>query len=285
MRMKKLTLDEIKQVEYNVLCQIDEICRQEGINYSLAYGTLLGAIRHKGFIPWDDDIDLIMPRDDYERFLQYSQEHETPFFIISHRMDPKWPFLYTRVCNASTVIPDEPLWKWRGKMGLFVDILAVDGLGNTFSQAIRNMYGTVFLLSLANAANWDHFFKTRTRFKGYYDIVRFGFYVLGKLVNINKLLSYTEKRQARYPIASKVYSGETSGAFAYGKKEIMASDMFSEFIEVEFEGKLFKAIKQYDKFLSTVYGDYMTPPPKEQQIGHHYINAYYLKDENFISNT
>ncbi|MCH1940959.1 LicD family protein [Holdemania massiliensis] len=272
--MKKLTLDEMKAVELDVLCKIHEICISQGINYSLAYGTLLGAIRHKGFIPWDDDIDLLMPRDDYEKFMEYCASHETPFYVISHRTDPTWPFLYTRVCDPNTVIPDEPIWKWRGKMGLFVDIIAVDGLGNTFKQATCNLYGSVFKLSIANASNWSHFFKTRTRFKWYYDPIRFCFYVMGKFIKPNRLLNSVEIRRRKCSISSVKYSGEVGGAFAYGKKEIMESSIFTEFTDVEFEGKTFKAFKEYDKFLTHVYGDYMTPPPKEQQIGHHYLTAY-----------
>ena len=82
--MRELSLDEIKNIELNLVQQFHDICQEQGLRYSLAYGTLLGAVRHKGFIPWDDDVDIIMPRPDYMKFLDYCLSHDIQFGIAAN---------------------------------------------------------------------------------------------------------------------------------------------------------------------------------------------------------
>ena len=113
-------MDEIKKVSVDVLSSIDQICRENNFTYSLGYGTLLGAVRHGGFIPWDDDIDIVMPRADYEKFILYCKQHATPFALACNELDSKYGYVYAKACDTNTVvIPDNMRW---AKNGIQVDI-------------------------------------------------------------------------------------------------------------------------------------------------------------------
>ena len=98
MAVKELTLDEMKAVELGILKKFDSICKENGLEYSLAYGTMLGAIRHKGFIPWDDDIDVFMKREDYEKLLALKYD-DGDFEIKSYRYSKNYYFLYSKMVD------------------------------------------------------------------------------------------------------------------------------------------------------------------------------------------
>ena len=128
--MRELTqreLAEIKKIELDILIDVDRVCRQEKINYSLAFGTLLGAVRHKGFIPWDDDIDIMMPRKDYEYFLAVApQKLESKFYIASYKMNKAYAHPFLKVMAKNTTMrelttdhPDAP-------RGIWVDVFPID---------------------------------------------------------------------------------------------------------------------------------------------------------------
>lgn len=120
---KELTLDEMKAVELGILKKFDSICKENGLEYSLAYGTMLGAIRHKGFIPWDDDIDVFMKREDYEKLLKLKYD-DGDFEIKSYRYSKNYYFLYSKMVDKRTYICED--WRAEKDMGLFVDIFPLD---------------------------------------------------------------------------------------------------------------------------------------------------------------
>ena len=133
----QLKLEEIQEQSVKILYALDSICRQEGIKYFLAYGTLLGAVRHNGFIPWDDDIDVMMPREDYERFEEYcinNSEELYPIALFSQKTESRYPYVINRLCDIRySIIRDD---EEDCGMGLFVDIYPLDGMGNTINEAV-----------------------------------------------------------------------------------------------------------------------------------------------------
>lgn len=126
--MRKLTVEEYKACVLNVLEKIDYVCRENGYTYMICYGTLLGAVRHKGFIPWDDDIDIVMPREDYYKLGSYIIEHpelELNYIDISNRNDT---FYYcAKVCDSKTIVKEGRYRELKG-YGAFVDIFPLDYL-------------------------------------------------------------------------------------------------------------------------------------------------------------
>ena len=131
--MRKVTLEEYKTIILGVLEEIDHICRQEGFTYMLGCGTLLGAVRHQGFIPWDDDIDIMMPRQDYYRLMDYMSHHETglTFFDVTNKKDTI--FVCGKICRKGTAVREHNFREVEG-YGAFVDVFILDDLPDDEKQ-------------------------------------------------------------------------------------------------------------------------------------------------------
>ena len=128
--MQKLSLDEIKNSELLILDDIDRVCRKNNIKYSLAFGTLIGAVRHKGFIPWDDDIDIVMTRDNYDKFIHtYINEKNENYSILNHEFDKNYYHQFTKVVDNRTTINNDNLREIKN-MGVWVDVFPVDKISS-----------------------------------------------------------------------------------------------------------------------------------------------------------
>ena len=272
MKCKIIELDELKKIELNLLVQFDEICRKNGFFYSLAGGTLIGAIRHKGFIPWDDDIDVLMPRPDYERFISHCENNHVPFRLISNRTIKDYCDLYAKAVNPDTVIKEDITDKDESINGVFIDIFPIDGLGSTKKEAIKNFRRTSFERELLNASFWNKFVRSKTR-AWYYEPVRLVFFALSRFVDSNKLSKKIDKKVKQINYEDSAIVGSVYGS--YREKEILEKSIYSDLIEVEFEGHMLYALKEYDTYLRALYGDYLKLPPKEKRVSHHYFDAYW----------
>lgn len=273
--MKQLSSLELKQVELQLLTQVDEICRKEELWYSLGGGTLLGAIRHQGFIPWDDDIDIMMPRPDFDAFIDYCLTHEVPFGIRTFENDKNYVDLSAKIYNTETVVETDGLTDEAG-IGVAIDVFVIDGLGATYKKAKKAFKSTRFKRELLNAAQWKKFFRSKTH-PWYYEPIRFGFFVMSRTVNKSKVFEKIQSKYRKIEFEKAAYAGAVGGS--YREKEILPKEVFTEFIELPFEGRQFYAIAAYDTYLSSIYGDYMKLPPVEKQVSHHLFKAYYKSDE------
>lgn len=270
--MRRVSDEQMKEIQLNILTQIDEICKTENVRYSLAFGTLLGAIRHKGFIPWDDDIDIAMPRKDYDKFIEYCKQNETPFRLVSNQTDKRYAYLFSKACAKDTVIEEHVGNRYACELGVYVDIFPVDGLGDTQEEAVKSFNKREFKRELLVAANWKKFSRSKSR-SILIEPIRLAFFLISRFVKPAKMIKNVENYYRNIDFDQSKYAGVMCGA--YRKKEIMPQDIFAECIEVQFEDKAFQAFKEYDRYLTHLYGDYMTPPPKEKQITHHDFEAYY----------
>ena len=270
---KCLELEEIHNQSVKILYAIDEICRQEGIKYFLAYGSLLGAIRHNGFIPWDDDIDIQMPRDDYERFEEYCKKNSEelyPYVLFSQETESGYPYVLDRLCDVRYAIQKDN--EKDCGMGLFVDIYPLDGMGNDLKEAATFEKRAHALTSLFLQSTRKHFKigKTKKIKKIIEKYLRFiyakfrGKHFFGeKIASISKTYDY--------------YDSDYVGCVAwrtYGKRDIYKREWVDELIEHRFEEKMLMIPKYYDALLSQLYGDYMTLPSAEDRVPHHSYKAY-----------
>ncbi len=269
--MEQLTSEELKSIALNVLCQVRDICKSQEIRYFLDGGTLLGAVRHYGYIPWDDDIDICMPRPDYDRFIEYCKNNETPFGLVSFEIDARFTELYAKAYDRNTICIEHYVNKNGADYGVYIDIFPVDGLGNNDKEAIKLLRKSRYKRSLLTASNWQKFFKSKTR-SWFVEPIRFIFYLMSRCVNSNKLIKKIEKIYESKDFDNCEKVGVVCGC--YGDREVMNRDIYNEAVEVSFEHEFFNAMAKYDEFLKNLYGDYMQLPPPEKRVTHHTFTAY-----------
>ena len=273
----EIDIEQLKKIELGLLCEFHNICERENLRYSLGGGTLLGAVRHRGFIPWDDDIDVMMPRPDYDKFVSYCLNSETSFGFKSFETDENYVDLSAKIFDKNTILVDNDILAEDQKIGVYIDIFPIDGLGDSYKKAVKAFKSSAFKRNILIAAQWKKFQKSTTH-GWYYEPFRFAFYVLSRCVNKAKTFKKILKKYSRYDFDSVNYAAAVGGS--YREKEILPQNVFTEYIDLPFENYNFKAIKQYDKYLSSIYGDYMKLPPENKRVAHHTFKAYYKEAED-----
>lgn len=260
-----LTIEEIHNEEANILKLIKDFCESNDITYYICGGTLLGAIRHKGFIPWDDDIDVLMPRKQFEKFQEIASKKKIGdnIDIISyHNGTMNYP--YCKVINKNIRIADECL-KDKLEPYLWVDIFPMDGLSENENDN-KKLYKKVIktrklLLMLCAEDNYiQNFSKSKIKSIGK-KVIRF---FLGKRY-IKRISKKLDKLSKTYDFEESEYVGGV--LWGYGPQERLLKSELKD-MKVDFEGMKVNTFECYDKYLTNLYGDYMTLPPVEKRITH-----------------
>ena len=249
---KPISIEERKVVQLEMLKEIDAFCRKNNIKYSLAFGTLLGAVRHKGFIPWDDDVDIMMPLPDMLRFKEIFHSKSMAYCDLD--TDKYFQFAFARIANTSTYSQTGLICE---SYGICIDLYPVVAI--PFDIESQTLY---FNKACQLEKYCDFLNKWRSRAIRYLPVKSIPFY-RGSVRKLSNHLRYSyqyEKSKMFYIIAGPINLHHT---MTYN------FDMFSKTIEMEFEGILFQVISEYDKFLSLRYGDYMTPPPEDKRHPYH----------------
>ena len=269
---KKIDINQMKEIDLSILIEIDAICRSNDIHYSLAYGTLLGAVRHKGFIPWDDDIDLFMPRPDYNKFVDYCRTHETEFGFVSCEINPRYHRLYGKAWNKKTIIED-PFSNFDGiELGVNIDIMPIDGIGMTYKESKNNIKPAIYFNKIISAMNWDRYTKSITN-PWYLEPIRFGLFLFTRFFNKDRYTAKLNRRVQKYSFDEMKYVAAVCDTKTF--KAIKDKNIYSEYIELDFEGHKFMAMGGYKQFLHEIYGDYMKLPPENKRVSNHNVIAYY----------
>ena len=272
MEKKTISLDELTAIELDILKEVHKVCVEQGLRYSLVGGTLIGAIRHGGFIPWDDDIDIAMPRADYNRLIEYCKTNETPFRLICVETEDRYSYLFAKAVNPNTTIIEEGTNRNEVDMGVYVDIFPLDGMADDYESSVKTFNKNRFYRELLIAYNWKKYFRSKTR-SVLYEPIRLGFYVLSRFVNSKKLIARIQKQFSEDSFDRCAYCSSIGGA--YREREIMERALFDEYTDVQFEGESFRVLKNYDAYLTKIYGDYMQLPPVDKQVSHHMFEAFW----------
>ncbi len=254
-------LKKMQRIQFSMLQEVDRICRKYNILYSLDGGTLLGAIRHKGFIPWDDDIDVIMLREEYVKFKEAcNKDLDTErFFLQDYQTDPeyRWGWAKIRRKNTEHIRPGQESLKH--KTGIFIDIFVADQVpDNPIIKRIHHFICYVIrkiLYSPLGIEQAKNIFE-----KGVYRCLNR--FTKNQAFAMRDWLARQSNKKKSKLISH--YTFEYPKSCKYG----LPRKCFDEFIEVEFEGQLFKVFKEYDIYLRSHYGDYMKLPPVEQRVPH-----------------
>lgn len=262
--MKELNLKEIRNYQLEILKEVATFCDNNNIVYYLCGGTLLGAIRHQGYIPWDDDIDLMMPRSDYENFLQIYESNKFKVYTFHNTKLYDKPF--AKVSNLNTRVLEYSNTSL--EIGINIDILPIDGFPSK-SKDIQNQINRIKFYKNPLILKKLKSRKGRSFLKSAFLIVTKPFV---KLLPTRFLLKKIEKTAMKYKFEESDNAGIS--VWGYGIKEVCPKSTFIGSCEVLFENSYFKAPKEYDRYLSTVYGDYMQLPPIEKQVSHHEFKAY-----------
>ncbi len=278
MNKKELTLREVQLGEYEVLKRIIEICDKQGYKYFLIYGSLLGAVRENGIIPWDDDIDIMMPRPDYEKLLKYFQQNAIqlkPLKLFEKSVEKEYPHMIIRISNQNYHL-DFDNEKDYG-IGLFVDIYPLDGVGNDYKKAVKLIKRTKKLASLCFLTSRKKFGTDNTISK-WKMLIKFPAYIwanfLGndhyysKLSQLSKKLDY---ENSKYVACAMWPAGIRHGI----DRDVFDKSIF-ETIKWKFEESEINIPKGYEEFLKRMYGDYMTPPPENRRKTNHTYRAFEL---------
>lgn len=273
MMKRELTTKETQNISLEILHTISEICEDHHLRYSLIYGTLIGAIRHHGFIPWDDDVDIMMPRPDYDQLLTYLKEHinDYPHYkVFNHDECPDYPYMITRISDDRYKIVMENEKPYG--MGVFIDIYPYDGLGKTKKEAVKYGLKGDRLSSLCYQATRDHF-AIETTTSLFRKIFKFPVYLYAKLRGKDYFQEKLKKLSGLKSYADSEYVGCVVW-LSGGDQDICPRSWFDETILVPFENYEFRVPKQYEDVLHHNYGDYMKLPPEKDRTGHHCFKVY-----------
>ena len=274
MNNRALTISEIQKGSLEVLKVIDRICRAESLRYYLVYGTLIGAIRHKGFIPWDDDIDIMMPRPDYEKLILYFVKHENelfPYKVFDYRQDPDYPYMIARISDSRFIL-DFDNEKDYG-IGLFVDIYPLDGAGNTQKEYEALKKKSIPYASLCYLSSRKTVKRENTKGTIKY-LIKFPAFIVAKCFGKSFFMNHLEKLGKSFSYENSNYVGVIVWDSDTGFNSIYPKDWLGNGIDVSFEGFLFKAPDNWDAILKRCYGNYMELPPEKDRIPHHFYDAY-----------
>ena len=268
--MKKISLDEIKYIELNILKQFKQFCDEKKIKYYLSNGTLLGAIKYKGFIPWDDDIDVFVPRADYERLILEFPLNDKLKLICSER-DENCIFPFAKLSDMSTRIKDQIILN-DYIYGIHIDIFPLDFWNNDIYVSQKNAkiiqaQSRNLSLSISRFSQGRTFVRTcvKNLLIAFFRIVGWKYFKKALNDQINDCLNFAGDKYAGcvvWPI--------------YGKHEVIPSEAFTGTVYVQFEGEMFPAPIGYDIYLRSLYGNYEKDPPVEKQKSHHRYTAYYI---------
>ena len=258
--MRRIEDEELKTLQIDILDSVSQFCEQNGLRYILAYGTLLGAVRHKGYIPWDDDIDIAMPRPDYEIFMK--KYHSCLFKAVSYKIDSRYSLPFGKVYNVKTII-DEHKYK-QDCFGVYIDVFPLDGIMS--EKQMRNCWRWRKYLNCKKAVlgQGRGFFKDMILFLGKILLIPFSTKaILKRIEQIATMTDYDSSEEIGF-----------LGSVAL-KKKGLPKNIVEKTVLTQFENRLYRIPEQYDDYLKFEYGNYMALPPENKRMSHHDMDAWW----------
>ncbi len=257
-------LRRLQLTELELLMELHRVCVENDIEYVIAFGTMLGSVRHKGFIPWDDDADVVMTRENYERFRSLRGELNPEIaYFQDHDTDPSYIWGYGKLRRTGTKYIRAGQEHVKANTGIFIDIFPMDGIPKTHFGCIMQDIRLYFI----RKALW-----ARVGYKDSHGIVRLGYWFL-KRQNVDSLHARLFREAKKYATSDRVRiymepsDGKKNPANTGRARFGWDSNWISNRSMYEFEGLSFYGTRDGEAVLSYLFGDYMTPPPPEERTG------------------
>ncbi len=245
----------------DILLAFDKMCAEHGLRYCICYGSMIGAVRHKGFIPWDDDLDVAMPRPDYDKFIAHASEWlPKPFEFVCAENDPDYPLPFGKIQDASTTLIERPHLYYLG--GCYIDVFPYDAFAD--NKLVRWWQCTrySFYRKCLYLVHRDPYRHGRGPSSWIPLLVRKMYTMQGLQKRIRKILTKNDYDKAKY-----------ASSYTAGYNKALPKEISDNFGPYEFEGHIVQGMVKYDPYLKTMYGDYMQIPPEEKRVQH---NFYHL---------
>ena len=263
-----MTLREIQLFSLEILKDVHTFCVENGIRYSLCGGTLIGAVRHRGFIPWDDDIDINMPRPDYERFCN---TYRSSRFHIVAPDDPVSCISFARVCDMKVTFVDCHMEPWcYTETGIWIDIFPMDGASDTYLEYLKDARSAVFWHKIQYRCRCSHArLKRGLNLRQLFRLLVLKIIFLpGTRANavLNKHANGRIKTIAtKYAFSSMSHWTQIVCPIYY-KNEYHSITGYENFVLIDFEGEHLMVFANYEDYLRDIFGDFMVLPPEPERI-------------------
>lgn len=272
--MKEMEINDIQKVSLDILKDIHEFCIANDIKYTLFGGTLIGAIRHHGFIPWDDDVDIAMPRSEYNKFVRLYQSKHGYELFAREKQGKDIYLAFARVCEMDKTFVDTSLIPWNTKKtGIWIDVFPLDGAESEYDKAVKQFTDIKKI--------WNLSVKVKRSMASF--STRKGFVMKLRLFALKLLYRWRLNIWDKHIMMCKEIPFEKSEYYSnfswagFGIKEYYETSAFDGYLLQQFEDGKFYVMKGYDGALKSKYGDYMQLPPKEERVPRHSVNTFYWK--------
>ncbi len=260
-------IEKLHQADIEIVKEVVALCGRHNLMYYMLGGSMLGAIRHKGFIPWDDDIDLGMPRGDYERFLELApRELSENLKIVNYKTDLTYHYYITRVLDTDSKVMENRFESEGNYTNLSIDIFPLDGTPN--NPIMRKWYCFRLMAHRAMASlHYKDVIVTKNRsWKEAFILWVMLKLPTERMFNHHNQLDKCDRLLKKYPMKKSKFTGNMMGA--YKTRELIPTEWYGEDTFYDFEGIKLRGIKEYDLYLKQLYGDYMQLPPEDKRKIH-----------------
>lgn len=269
--LRKATFEEYKQTVLELLKHIHKVCEENNIRYTIAYGTLLGAVRHQGFIPWDDDVDICIPREDYDRFVKAFTSLDGRYYVLDSKSSPNYYNQMSRACDSSMLLKLHDVENIEN-LGAFVDVFILDKWPEDPDERakIRKEY-LIAQQNVRNALPWK-ILRTMRFKKKIKTLLQF------RLRYTNRYKVGLQKRKDERDAILVRYNNQNTGyrtAISVSCKWVMREENIDKRILLSFEDTKVYAFANYDDLLTQHFGDYMKLPPEEKRVSKHHFVPYW----------
>ncbi len=268
---REISTGEFKIIANDMLKYIKSVCDENGIQYFLAYGTLLGAVRHKGYIPWDDDIDLYMTRENFCKFAKVMEKNNHSYYkLLSLDTEKNYTLPLPKVINTNTTLT-QTMQKEKMPLGVFVDVFILDNIPQNVAKRKYLFKKLKFFQECWSASQYKTTLKGKSLKGKVFTLILLMPALLGSRFWAKKLDTAAQKYNSM-----KSDSVSSLNFSVYGReRDTIKKDILGNGIELTFEDGIYCAPEKFDDYLTALYGDYMTLPPVEKRCSHHHYKVFY----------